>query len=328
VLSWLHRRRGPWLLAVAASAVAGVLLLQARPAAAHPLGNFSVNEYHGLVFAPDRVEVSVVIDTAEIPTRQDRSTVDTEHDGQIGDAELAGYAPFACGQVADAFEVRVDGNRLAWTVTPGGYRYGPGNDALPVARLTCTLRAPARLAAPATVTVANHYRADRVGWHEITAAGVGVHLVDSPLPDHTVSDELRAYPAGRTLDVRSVSLRVAPGAATGSTDAPGARGPVGDPLSRAAATAQRWLAHLAAGRLDPLVVALALLLAALLGAGHAALPGHGKTVLAAYLAGRAGRPRDALAVGATVTLTHTGAVLVMGLLLSTFTTLAGDRVLG
>src|SRR5439155_7194994 len=73
---------------------------------------------------------------------------------------------------------------------------------------------------------------------------------------------------------------------------------------------------------------LAVLLAVLLGAGHAALPGHGKTVLAAYLAGRRGRPRGAVAVGALVTLTHTGAVLVVGLLLSVSTTLAGDRLLG
>jgi ABC-type nickel/cobalt efflux system permease component RcnA len=73
---------------------------------------------------------------------------------------------------------------------------------------------------------------------------------------------------------------------------------------------------------------LAVLLALLLGAGHAALPGHGKTVLAAYLAGRAGRPRDALVIGATVTATHTGGVLLVGLLLSTSTALAGDRLLG
>ncbi len=46
------------------------------------------------------------------------------------------------------------------------------------------------------------------------------------------------------------------------------------------------------------------------------LPGHGKTVMAAYLAGRRGRPRDALVVGATVTATHTAGVLVLGLALT------------
>src|SRR5262249_19161254 len=73
---------------------------------------------------------------------------------------------------------------------------------------------------------------------------------------------------------------------------------------------------------------LAVLLAVILGAGHAALPGHGKTVLAAYLAGRRGRPRDALVVAGTVTLTHTGGVLALGLVLTAGTALAGERILG
>ena len=71
-----------------------------------------------------------------------------------------------------------------------------------------------------------------------------------------------------------------------------------------------------------------MLLALVLGAAHAALPGHGKTVMAAYIAGRRGRPRDALTVGAIVTLTHTGGVLVLGLLLTTTAGLAGEVVLG
>ncbi|AWS48561.1 hypothetical protein DKM19_20140 [Streptosporangium sp. 'caverna'] len=72
---------------------------------------------------------------------------------------------------------------------------------------------------------------------------------------------------------------------------------------------------------------LAVLLATVLGAGHALIPGHGKTVMAAYLAGRRGRPRDALIVGATVTVTHTLGVLVVGLLLSVFSVLTGEGVL-
>src|SRR5215467_2741424 len=49
--------------------------------------------------------------------------------------------------------------------------------------------------------------------------------------------------------------------------------------------------------------------------------------MAAYIAGRRGRPRDALTVGAIVTLTHTGGVLVLGLLLTGTASLAGEVVL-
>jgi ABC-type nickel/cobalt efflux system permease component RcnA len=49
--------------------------------------------------------------------------------------------------------------------------------------------------------------------------------------------------------------------------------------------------------------------------------------MAAYIAGRRGRPRDSLTVGAIVTLTHTGGVLVLGLLLTATASLAGEVVL-
>lgn len=54
--------------------------------------------------------------------------------------------------------------------------------------------------------------------------------------------------------------------------------------------------------------------AAVLGAAHALTPGHGKTVVAAYLAGTRGSPLDALRLGTIVTFTHTASVFVLGLL--------------
>ena len=51
-----------------------------------------------------------------------------------------------------------------------------------------------------------------------------------------------------------------------------------------------------------------------LGAVHAATPGHGKTISAAYIVGARGRPVDALVLGIFVTLSHTsGIILVAGL---------------
>jgi nickel/cobalt exporter len=54
--------------------------------------------------------------------------------------------------------------------------------------------------------------------------------------------------------------------------------------------------------------------AAVLGAAHALTPGHGKTVVAAYLAGTRGSSFDALRLGVIVTFTHTASVFVLGLL--------------
>jgi len=71
---------------------------------------------------------------------------------------------------------------------------------------------------------------------------------------------------------------------------------------------------------------VALLVAMGLGAAHALAPGHGKTVMAAYLVGLRGTLRQAATIGATVTLTHTAGVLVLGLVLSTTRAVASERV--
>ncbi len=54
----------------------------------------------------------------------------------------------------------------------------------------------------------------------------------------------------------------------------------------------------------------------LLGALHAMTPGHGKTLLAAYLVGDRGTSRQAVTLSVVITLTHTGAVLVGAVLLA------------
>jgi len=75
----------------------------------------------------------------------------------------------------------------------------------------------------------------------------------------------------------------------------------------------RLEALLAASSSDPAVVASALGIAFFLGAAHALTPGHGKTIVAAYLAGSRGRILDAVWLGAIVTVTHTASVFVLGI---------------
>jgi nickel/cobalt exporter len=309
--------------------VLGVFLLPARPAAAHPLGNFSVNQYDGLTLHPDRVEVAAVVDVAEIPTLQEKSGVDTDRDGTVSDPERTAYAATACREVAGSLDGHAGRDPLRWTVTGSDFGYAPGAGGLSTSRLTCSLTAPAGLTAPTTVTVNNRYRTDRVGWREMTATGDGVRLVDPALPSRSVSDELRKYPAdllSSALDVRSASLKVEPGSAAGSSSyaAPSR----GNPVTRWTAAAEHHFQVVAGGRITPVVALLAVVLAVLLGAGHAALPGHGKTIIAVSLAGRQRRLRDVFMIGGVVTLSHTGGVLVVGLLLSTSTAFAGERVLG
>ncbi len=82
-----------------------------------------------------------------------------------------------------------------------------------------------------------------------------------------------------------------------------------------------------AADLTPVVIALSLLAAAGLGALHALSPGHGKTVMAAYLVGTRGNARQALGLGLTVTVSHTIGVLALGLLsLSAAVVIPADKL--
>ncbi len=54
-----------------------------------------------------------------------------------------------------------------------------------------------------------------------------------------------------------------------------------------------------------------MLTALALGAGHALTPGHGKTLMAAYLVGTRGTPLHAVGLGLSVSLSHTVGILVL-----------------
>lgn len=73
---------------------------------------------------------------------------------------------------------------------------------------------------------------------------------------------------------------------------------------------RRFLANPTA---DPVTVVTALGVAFFLGGAHALTPGHGKTIVAAYLVGSRGRVLDAIYLGGVVTLTHTASVFILGL---------------
>src|SRR3954471_11957365 len=79
-----------WLL----TTLLALLLVLARVperAEAHPLGNFTVNQYSRLEVGRDAIRVRFIVDMAEIPAFQERQSMDANGDGQIGDAESAAY---------------------------------------------------------------------------------------------------------------------------------------------------------------------------------------------------------------------------------------------
>ena len=192
---------------------------------------------------------------------------------------------------------------------PPRLTFPTGAGGLNTTRLELSLNAAVRSAR--RVELEDNTFPDRVGWKAIVSKpGTGT-AVRTTAPSGDPTGGLRRYPrdllAG-PADQRNASFSVRPG--DGSLIAPGAlRG--GEAESR---TASDGFAGLFADAASGRSVLLVLLAAAFgWGALHALSPGHGKAMVAAYLIGTRGTRRDAVLLGATVTVTHTIGVFALGL---------------
>ncbi|MBY8343933.1 sulfite exporter TauE/SafE family protein [Streptomyces spinosirectus] len=294
------------------TAACALALTPSTSASAHPLGNFTVNRYDGLVATPDRLRVDHVEDLAEIPATQAKPDIE-----RLGTTE---WARERCAKAADGSKVTVDGRAAHLTVAGITARLRPGQAGLNTLRVECRLTAP--LPEGDTVTVGFHSAGANSGpgWREITARGDRMTLTATDVPKSSVSRELTSYPKElltSPADTSSASLRVRPGGPALTEDRQDA--PAASVLPRGADRWTRALDSLVA-RHDLTVgfAALALLIAVVLGAMHALAPGHGKTLMAATAAARGGRARlkDVLPLAASVTVTHTLGVVALGLLVT------------
>ncbi|MER6629758.1 sulfite exporter TauE/SafE family protein [Streptomyces sp. NPDC000987] len=293
------------------TAACALVVLPSPAASAHPLGNFTVNRYDGLVAAPGLLRVDHVEDLAEIPATQAGPDIE-----RLG---LAGWARQRCAKAASGSRVTVDGRAAALTVGAGHARLRPGQAGLRTLRVECRLTAPLP-GGTMTLGFRGAGTASGPGWREITARGDRMTLTASDVPKSSVSHELTRYPQellSSPADTVTAALRVRPGGPALARDERPA--PAASVLPRGADRWTRALDSLVARHhLTVGFAALALLVAVVLGAMHALAPGHGKTLMAATAAARGGRarPRDVLPLAASVTVTHTLGVVALGLLVT------------
>ncbi len=311
-------RRAPLALGL----VAAIVLLPGV-AFAHPLGNFTVNTSAQIVLLPGVIRVDYVLDMAEIPTVQAMPELDADGDGTISDGEGSVWAADRAPELLSGLTLVVDGEPVPLTVSSSGLELLPGQGGLDILRLEATFSGEVEDEGGIAFRDANFE--GRVGWHEVTAIGAdGVAIKGSNVPATSPSDRLRNYPTdllSSPLDVREAVLNFAPGKSarpssttderSGSSTRPGVVGGAFADL---------------VGRTGPLMF-LALALAFGFGALHALGPGHGKTLMAAYLIGAGGRARQAVTVGGAVAVMHTTSVLALGFLILTVTEVfAPERV--
>ncbi|HEY2803541.1 MAG TPA: hypothetical protein VGJ67_06440, partial [Actinomycetota bacterium] len=287
-----------------------MILLAPAAASAHPLGNFTINLYSGISVAPHEVHVHYAVDMAEIPTYQEtQAHIDMNGDGVATAAEQRAWANATAPVLMSHVHLTIGGKPVKLSLGAARMYFHPGQGGLNILRFDAEFSGPAPTSGSVHY-VDDNYR-DHIGWREITALGAdGDAVQNSSVPVSSISHALRAYPANllqSPLHVTDATFSFAPGesnvVATGSVDSSGARpGVIGGSF---AALVDR-------SGLSVAVVALSLLLAIGFGALHAILPGHGKTLMAAYLVGAGGRIRHAVSVGVAVSLMHTVSVIALG----------------
>ncbi len=304
-----------WLLALPAL-VALLTLLQLSDATAHPLGNFTINHYAEIDIAGRTVHLIYAVDIAEIPTYDEIKIIDTNGDRVIDQTEKDRYLPKRVEQLKSGIHLTHDGEDLPLSTASSSMDLKLGQAGLRVLRIdaefTATLPASN---SPLDLHFKDDNFAGHIGWREIVAnASNGARIDSTEALSNSKSDALHTYPPNAKtdpLDMESANIRVQPGTYVDSSAAApvSSRAGSGTPIGGLAA----WPSSLVSiDNLSPWVMVITMLAALLWGAAHALTPGHGKTVVAAYLVGSRGTPRHAVLLGLTVTATHTVGVFALG----------------
>jgi nickel/cobalt exporter len=321
------------------------LLLAAGPLLAHPMGNFSVNHYSKITLTRGQIELLYIIDMAEIPTFQELQAAGLKADP--ADPHIAAYLRSKADEFWQGLMLKVDGQPVELECAERQVIFPPGAGALPTMKFGFTCRAPlTRLSSSQHLL---EFRDDnfqgRAGWKEVIVhADPALQLV-SNAPDKDRSAELSNYPtdllnsppqvlsANATFMLPAIALpapsalfakKVAAPAASATISAADSQtptskattGPETEPprlSSNTQGTPRSAFTQLiASDQLSLWFFLTAALIAMGLGALHALEPGHGKTLVAAYLVGSRGTAWHAVLLGIIVTVAHTAGVYALG----------------
>jgi ABC-type nickel/cobalt efflux system permease component RcnA len=307
----MRRRRPPGVLAaLLAAALIGLFLPGAS--SAHPLGNFTINHLSQVRISHGSVQVHYILDQAEIPTFQEIQLFDRDGDGEVSGAERAPLLERKLAEISPDLRLSVDGRAVPLgSARDTSLTFPPGQGGLALTRVEATFVA-AIPPGKHQVQLHDDTYGNRVGWKAIQIVpGQGTDIRSS-VPASDPTGGLRAYPVDvlqSPPDQHDASFAVTEG--SGHVSAPDGEdvGPVTTDRAQ-----DGFAGALTSGNDHGLLVLLLLGSAFVWGALHALSPGHGKTMVAGYLAGSRGRPKDAALLGLTVTITHTSAVFALGLI--------------
>ena len=193
---------------------------------------------------------------------------------------------------------------------------------LPTLRVECTYRWK-NAARSGTLRYSDHNFDGRIGWREITAIGDRATIAKSDVPTVSNSARLTKYPKNQLRSPSSIQQTTLTYDEGGAAAAIAQANPI---VSHYHGLTSWFTDSVQHKRFSFGLALLAAAVALILGAFHALYPGHGKTVMAAYLVGQRGSTRQGMLLGVTVAVTHTIGVLVLGLVLTTTQAFAPEQI--
>jgi nickel/cobalt transporter (NicO) family protein len=295
---------------------AGVwLVLSVGSAAAHPLGNFTINHLASVRASRGTIAIAYTLDIAEIPTFQIMQAAGGPWDA----SQLQRWATGEISVVASGLRVSVDGTSLPLRAGGAHARLRPGAGGLPTLYWTGAFSANVQPGVEHRIHIEDLVYADhRIGWKDVVIA-----------PQTDPTRRLTAYPSASIDAPRRNDLArfvLLPSGTTAQIDV------IADGAETTAATSIVRGSYLAAlfSRPDQSawLVALTALVAFGLGALHALEPGHGKALLAFTLVGARATVKQACILAAALTFAHTFAVLLLGAALFSLADFASESVFG
>jgi ABC-type nickel/cobalt efflux system permease component RcnA len=326
-------------LAVAATAMVLIMVALARPAAAHPMGPESVNHYSGITVHDDGVRIHYIMDIAEIPSYKIlKHEIDKNGDWKFSKKEIGSYRPGAIKDLLRGLSLKINGRLVSLQMgknsvellesisgpQPAGQKNIIPGTITPEVSILKTIWIQMELIGPFKAKhqkeyvvqyVDNNYSEKKVGWKEVELLESDTaHITKWPELHPLHSGRLKKFPKLTDLSNSpqdtAVRFKYSLGAGANRTPAPASVRRLG--LGERIQKTLPQLPELLEGRW---FVLTALGLAFLLGCLHALSPGHGKTLVAAYLIGSKGRVIDAVFLGLVVTISHVASIIILGLLI-------------
>jgi ABC-type nickel/cobalt efflux system permease component RcnA len=282
------------------------------------MGNFSINQYSAITVGKGLVRIRFVLDEAEIPTFQDLGSIRPDHSTDLTPEQRDSLINGKVADISRNLSLTVNGSPLALHVDRTLLSFPAGSGGLPTTRLEIYYSASLAGTTKGDLEYRDSNFLDRIGWKEVIAVpDSGTMFTGSDVPQTDVTNALTQYSptaVSSPLDRTEASIQFAPGTSTAAAKVASTTQPDGQGAVDWAKQRIDDVASLISQDNLPLgAMLIGLVIAFFWGAGHAMSPGHGKTVVAAYLVGTRGTARHAAILGLTVTISHTIGVFVLGL---------------